>query len=60
MSKSHMSKCVTSPGEDDDVKRERTRVGCDMRDVAEKEAVVVRNLRKEYGSKVAVQNLTIG
>ena len=47
-------------GEDDDVKRERTRVGCNIQEISESEAVVLQHLRKEYGSKVAVQNLTVG
>ena len=47
-------------GEDDDVKRERRRVMCEIQDIAKHEAVVVENLRKLYGKKVAVQNLTLG
>ena len=56
-----MYKCYKpNVGEDDDVKRERTRVGCNIQELSETEAVVLQHLRKEYGSKVAVQNLTVG
>ena len=45
--------------EDDDVKAERTRVGCEIQKLTEESAVVVSGLRKKYGQKVAVQNLTL-
>lgn len=46
--------------EDDDVKAERTRVTCEIQKLTKESAVVVSGLRKKYGSKVAVQNLTLG
>lgn len=50
---------VIPAGEDDDVKAERTRVLCEMQNLAKQDAVVISNLRKEYGKTVAVQNLTL-
>ena len=47
-------------GEDEDVKAERTRVSCELQELTKDSAVVMTNLRKCYGKKVAVQNLTLG
>eukprot|EP00116_Pleurobrachia_bachei_P014736 sb/3474998/ len=47
-------------GEDEDVQAERTRVKCEIQKLSKDSAVVTTNLRKCYGPKVAVQNLTLG
>ena len=47
-------------GEDEDVQAERTRVKCEIQKLSKDSAVVTTNLRKCYGEKVAVQNLTLG